>query len=506
MLTLLDSLQTSHWILLSAVTVLTSYLWLSRPKKRPLPPNTPPFPTPPTFLFGHLTQLAGNSRATMRQWRAMAGDVYSLNFRGQHYIVINGYKTFKDVLVKHADKVSDPPSSFLNRILKENNKGIAESNGENWKEQRNVSMSILKSFGLGKNLLAEKIQNEVSSYTDELASYQGRAVDVRILTTVSISNIICSITVGRRFTHDDPYFVGLINHMSRVTKYIAWLPLLTFFPFLYYVPGDLFYAKRLVASFREINTMFSLAHIHQIKETAGGVDLQKPENFIAAYLEEMKKRQRADEPTQMDEANLVAVIRNLFIAGTDTASAIILWCLLYLLHHPDIQSRAQEEIVASVGKGRAVCMEDKPKLPFLNAVIMETQRISSITPFATPRAVRTGFETLGYAFPEGSIVLPNIDSVLHDEQVWADPSVFRPDRFLDETGGLRQPEEFIPFSIGRRVCLGESMAKMELFLFLSGILQRFRLEAAEPGALPPLKEVYGAICCPESFKIKFVER
>lgn len=501
---LLDSVDFPeiHWILVSSVVVLSLIWWLAGSQKSGRPTNCPPYPTPPSFIFGHLLKLAGDSRQTTRKWRQKVGDIYSLDFRGKHYIVINGYDKFKDVLVHHADHVPDAPPSFLTRILKEDNKGIAESRGDNWREQRKVSLSILREFGLGKNVLAERIQREVSIYTDTLVSYNGCPVDVRLPTTVSISNIICAIVVGQRFEYDDPDFLELIGHMTNAAKYLIWLPLLTFFPFLYYLPGDLFYAKRLVSSFTEINSSFSQAHIHLVKSQRQTA----PDNFIAAYLDKMSRKLQGQEQTQMDEANLVAVIRNLFIAGTDTTSAIILWCLLYMLHHPDTQEKVYLEIKSQVGDARPVSIHDKPRLPFLNAVVMETQRHSSITPFATPREVITTFETHGFTFPKGSVVMPNIDSILHDERVWQDPHVFRPERFLDKDGHLLQPEQFIPFSIGRRVCLGESLAKMELFLFISMILQRFKLEPEVEGELPPLKEVYGAICSPQDFRIRFVAR
>lgn len=54
----------------------------------------------------------------------------------------------------------------------------------------------------------------------------------------------------------------------------------------------------------------------------------------------------------------------------------------------------------------------------------------------------------GYTIPAGAVIMPNLDSVLHDEKIWGDPQNFRPERFLDNKGNLLQREEFVPFSLG----------------------------------------------------------
>ncbi|KAI8785389.1 cytochrome P450 2J1 [Biomphalaria glabrata] len=492
-----------QFLLILLIIFLTIGLMSQKIRTKRKPDNSPPYPSPPSYFVGHLFQLTTNCRLKMREWRHATGDLYSLDFAGRHYIVVNGYKTFKEVFVHHAGSVQGVPPSFINDKLQEHNKGIAESNGENWLEQRKVSISILRSFGLGTNLLAERIQNEACVYLDELSKLRGAPLDARLLTTVSVSNIICSIIIGRRFEHQDPYFTELVSNMGKATKYFANLPLLTLFPWLYHIPGDLFNARKLVSIFKEINYSFSLANIERICLDDSS---EKADNFIACYLSKMAKKHNEGKPTTMDKENLIAVIRNLFIAGTDTTSGNILWFLLYMLHYPDVQEKIYQEIVSRVGSERQITIEDKPNLPYLNAVVMETQRHACVTPFASPRVVIEEFTAEGFVFPAGAHILPNMDSVQHDPNVWENPGDFNPDRFLDKGGNLIQPEEFIPFSLGNRVCLGESMAKMELFLFFSAIIQRFQLLPEHENRLPPLDEIYGAIACPQPYKLRFIQR
>ncbi|GCB62008.1 hypothetical protein scyTo_0007147 [Scyliorhinus torazame] len=80
-------------------------------------------------------------------------------------------------------------------------------------------------------------------------------------------------------------------------------------------------------------------------------------------------------------------------------------------------------------------------------------------------------------FPEGMIVIPVLASVLYDSSCWESPETFSPDRFLDEKGRLKEIEAFMPFSAGNRMCIGEKVAQMQLFLFLTALLQSFTLRS-----------------------------
>ncbi|KAK0061484.1 cytochrome P450 2J1 [Biomphalaria pfeifferi] len=183
----------------------------------------------------------------------------------------------------------------------------------------------------------------------------------------------------------------------------------------------------------------------------------------------------------MDERNLLRSVFDLFIAGTETTSTTICWFVLYMLNYPQVQKKIFDEIEAHIGTERVPSIQDRPKLVYLSAAIKETQRLSSITPQSVMRFCSKTHTIRNYTIPEGSLIAPNLDSVLLDKKIWgSDADVFNPDRFIDTNGQLKKPEEFIPYGVGRRVCLGESMAKTELFLYLSSLIQRFLLLPVHP--------------------------
>lgn len=98
-------------------------------------------------------------------------------------------------------------------------------------------------------------------------------------------------------------------------------------------------------------------------------------------------------------------------------------------------------------------------------------------------------------------------ALLHDPDYWEDVDRFNPHRFLDSDGKLSPtPESWLPFSAGRRVCLGESVAKPELFLVFATLLQKFRFKLP-PGTLTNLEEdekYFGTM--PVKYKIMIEER
>ncbi|GFR88959.1 cytochrome P450 2U1 [Elysia marginata] len=198
---------------------------------------------------------------------------------------------------------------------------------------------------------------------------------------------------------------------------------------------------------------------------------------------------------------------DLFTAGTETASSTIIWCILLILHFPDVQTKIHEELDREVGLCRRPTMQDQSSLPYLRAVIKETQRLVSIVPFSLLHQTNEKITIGDYDIPKGTRVIPHLDSVLHDPHIWGpDVDVFRPERFLDNEGKVVHPEQFIPFSLGPRVCFGENMAKTELFLFLSSMFQRFRFECPDPENPPSLTPVIGLTAAFSSYKVVCLER
>ncbi|KAK5856273.1 hypothetical protein PBY51_007881 [Eleginops maclovinus] len=230
--------------------------------------------------------------------------------------------------------------------------------------------------------------------------------------------------------------------------------------------------------------------------------------FVDAFLTHKQNLEEAgDKDSLYHDENLVYSVINLFAAGTDTTANTLQWCLLFMAKYPQFQDQVQEELSRVIGS-RQVRVEDRKNLPYTDAIIHETQRLANIVPMAVLHRTSRDSTFQGYFIKERTIVLPLLTSVLHDESEWETPNTFNPSHFLDKEGKFTRRDAFMPFSAGRRMCPGESLARMELFLFFTSLLQRFRFTPA-PGVTEDeldLNPVVGFILTPSPHELCAVSR
>nr|KAF6452101.1 cytochrome P450 family 2 subfamily D member 6 [Molossus molossus] len=184
-----------------------------------------------------------------------------------------------------------------------------------------------------------------------------------------------------------------------------------------------------------------------------------------------------------------------------TTSTTLTWALLLMILYPEVQCRVQEEINAVIGQVRPPEMGDQARMPFTMAVVHEVQRFGDIIPLGLPHMTSRDTEVQGFLIPKGTTIITNLSSVLKDETVWKEPLRFRPEHFLDAQGGFVKPEAFMPFSAGRRSCLGEPLARMELFLFFTCLLQRFSFSVPAGQPRPSSHGAYSFLVTPAPYEL-----
>ncbi|GFO49653.1 cytochrome p450 2j5 [Plakobranchus ocellatus] len=492
------------WALVAAsIGALVYWAW-SHLKPKYSGYNIPPFPVKGSFLLGHLPMwLKTQDREIVLKFREKAGDVFSLDLMGNLLVVVSGYDAIKEVMVNRWTEAPNRPTEPSSHAVDEAGLGVINSEGELWKKERRTMLEILRSFGMGKNILAEKIQEEFNVFIDKMSSLNGQPVDTKDLLSICTSNIICSIIVGERFDHDDPHFVQLVDNLSFTTHNSPGFALNFLIGIARILPVDVFGFKAWRNRILQTRKEFSVPHINKEKEHFSTGEAST--SYITSYLGTMQEELEKNSSISLSEESLIATIRGLFGAGTDTTSNTIYWCILLCLHHPEIQDKVYEEISEKVGHGRGVTINDKPNLPYLDAVIRETQRYASLVPILARKVIES-FKLNGYTIPKDSLVILNMHSCHHDAKTWGDPEKFRPERFLGAKGNLINQDEFIPFGLGKRSCPGGALAKMELFIFMASLFQRFRFEPEISGELPPLSGYYGILYTPDNYKVRFVER
>ena len=148
--------------------------------------------------------------------------------------------------------------------------------------------------------------------------------------------------------------------------------------------------------------------------------------------------------------------------------------------------------------------------PFDSAMMVLSYSFSTILllSLGAPHKAMNNSKIDGKDIPKGTQLFINHWAFHYDEREWKEPTAFKPERFLDSNGSFVHGMNisFLPFGAGRRVCVGEAMAKLELFLFISNILYRYDLKI-EPGkAAPDLEGVLGVVLGPKPYEIQFIKR
>ncbi|KAH7684507.1 CYP-33A1 protein [Aphelenchoides avenae] len=231
--------------------------------------------------------------------------------------------------------------------------------------------------------------------------------------------------------------------------------------------------------------------------------------FVANYLLQKKAAVEKDSNCGIEmfkDDALRQFCDDIWAAGQETTSTTLQFGILYLLLDVDVQSRLQAELDSVVAVDEHVTLAHKSQLPYTQAVLNEIQRLCNLLPENLYHRTVRDVEVNGHMLKAGTTVVPQISCVLFDEKTFPEPQRFRPERFLDADGKLRKVEELCPFSIGKRICLGESLARMELFLFVANIFHAFKVRPVDPLNPPTSKKVAGFAVRTEPYSVRLEAR
>ncbi|XP_060627550.2 cytochrome P450 2J2-like [Anolis sagrei] len=475
---------------------LATFLLLTDYVRRRRPRGFPPGPVPLPFLGNLLSYDSQKPHLYNQKLVAIYGNVFSLQFGNMHIVHVNGLQAVKEALIHQGENFLDRPQVPITYDISKTF-GVIVSNGLTWKQQRRFVLSMLRNFGLGKTYLEERIQEESRFLAAAIGDEKGQPFDPYHQINNAISNVICSVTFGNRFDYHDSQFQKLLHLLDETGVFLRSIFCLLYnaFPALMRrLPGphqNYFKNCKLLESFvRKI--------IEKHKEDWNPLETK---DFIDAYLNEMAK-ENASSTFHME--NLLHTTLDLFLAGTETTSATLHWAVLYMAVYPEIQAKVQAEIDSVIGQSHLPAMADRDNLPYTNAVIHEIQRRSSIVVLNAPRLTTNDTKVAGFHLPKGTILFADLTSVLFDKNEWETPNVFNPNHFL-ENGQFMKREAFIPFSTGKRACPGEQMAKMELFIIFTTLLQKFTFQAPK-GVKLSLDSKTGHVLKPKPYRICAISR
>ncbi|XP_075717011.1 cytochrome P450 2K4-like [Rhinoderma darwinii] len=457
----------STWILYGLALLIVLYIlkslnfWTSDSSVGNFPPGPRTLP-----VIGNLHMInLKRPNITLMKLAKKYGPVYSLQMGNVKMVVLSGYETVKSALVDYADDFSERPHIPIMEDIN-NGFGIPFSHGENWKAMRRFTLSTLRDFGMGKRTIEDRIIEECGFLIKLLESLEGKPTDLTIKTNFAIGNIIISIIVGHRFDYQDSALLHIMKIIDENMRLLGSPSIMIYnvLPIFQYLPGAHMKVKR---NIEKLHAFFNSKFVEHLKL----LDKDDQRGYIDAFLVKQEE-EKSDPNSYFHEENLRGVLTTLFMAGTETTSSTIRWTILFMIQNPEIQKRVHDEIDKVIGSA-VPRIDHRKDMPYTNAVIHETQRFANILPMNLPRETTKDTFFQGYHLPKGTYIVPLLESVLHDRTQFEKPLSFFPEHFLDSKGQFVKNSAFMPFSAGRRACPGETLAKMELFLFFTSLMQKF---------------------------------
>ncbi|XP_034264196.1 cytochrome P450 2J5-like [Pantherophis guttatus] len=354
----------------------------------------------------------------------------------------------------------------------------------------------MRKLGLGNKGMESQIQEEAQQLVEFFAETKGQPFDPSLAIMRSVCSVICAVAFGYRFSIDDKDFLELMKAISIALKFgnsIFYILYEGFPHIMKHLPGP----HQTALAALETIVSFARKEITLHKENR---NLHGPQDFIDFYLLQMEKG-KDDLNSTYNEDNLALCIADLFIAGTDTTYASLLWAMLLMANDLDMQDKVHKEMDEVFGSRPSISYKERNELPYTNAVIHEIIRKKYSFLFGLPRQCVQDVYLNGFLIPKGAVIIPDLRSVLLDPECWEAPEEFNPNHFLDKAGNFVEKEAFLPFGAGVRACLGEILAKTEFFNIFTNLLRQFRLEPPEGVEKLSEKSILGVSVHPAPYKI-----
>ncbi|XP_040498560.1 cytochrome P450 1A1 isoform X2 [Ursus maritimus] len=463
------SIPISATELLLASAVFCLVLWVVRawqpraPKGLKSPPGPWGWP-----LLGNVLTLGKSPHLALSRLSQRYGDVLQIRIGSTPVLVLSGLDTIRQALVRQSDDFKGRPDLYSFTLVTDGQSmTFNPDSGPVWAARRRLAQNALKSFSTASDpasasscYLEEHVSKEAEALLSRLQEQMaeaGRFEPYRYV-VVSVANVVCAMCFGKRYDHDDQELLSLVNLSNEFGEAVASGSPVDFFPILRYLPNPA------LDVFKDLNKRFYAFTQKLVKEHYRKFEKGHIRDITDSLIEHCRDK-RLDENAniQLSDEKIVNVVLDIFGAGFDTVTTAISWSLLYLVTNPNVQKKIQEELDIVIGRARQPRLSDRPQLPYMEAFILEVFRHASFVPLTIPH-----------------------------RKLWGDPSEFRPERFLTLDGTINKTlsEKVILFGMGKRKCIGETIARLEVFLFLAILLQQVEFSVPQ-GTKVDMTPTYG---------------
>ncbi|KAI5899995.1 cytochrome P450 [Schizophyllum commune H4-8] len=469
----------------------------------PYPPGPEPSPIP---FLGNLPDMPSSEEwHTFTEWGKQYGPLVMISILGKKMCIINTAKAATDLLDQRSSIYSDRPSMPM----------VCDLMGWDF----NMGLQpYTPAYTTARKLFHFGFNNRASEQYIPIQTVRSTQNPVIVVSSFIARDHLGSRQAAqepgavRRDSAIDDEFVRVAEEaqLAMVSAARPGAYLVDIFPILKYVP-EWFPGARFKRVARE---GYELAQELQEKPWAWAQDQfakgeAKPSFFTALLAAKGSFSKDATEEEKMMKKSCAVM----YATAADTILASLLNFVLAMLHAPEVQIKAREELDRVVGAARLATIADRKDLPYIDAIVKETYRWEQVIPLGVPHRVMQDDVYDGYFIPEGTTMIPNQWGIAHDESMYPDAMSYRPERFIGvpdaKDGGPRNPNT-IAFGWGRRICPGRFMAENQLWLHVATTLQCFNIDPAVDDngmpVIPPRTYTSGMASRPLPFTCKITPR
>ena len=468
MLNFIVSLLTIKTLLVGLLTGLIVKWIMKRLMYKP-----PPGPTPLPIIGNMLQFKTEMMHEQMFEWSKMFGLIISVYFGPSLVVVVNDIQSAMDVTVRKGSDFGGRVSTPLISIIGEEGSDIAFGDyGPWWKLQKKLSMKALRQCLLG-HALEERVHLAIDLLSEELNNARTQINPNRYI-DLMMGNILIGVCFGEAHKLMDPEVKRLIDIDDEFAHRLfdGSSLLQDQIPGLHYVweTSNMKWSKNLI---KELKDLF-MPKIRDHQNTINIDNVRDITDSLIIARTEAGADMQAENGNKFTDNQIFNILKNIFFAGIQTSRHTLQYAILHMVAYPDIQSKVQEEINRIVGPHDLPKLIHRADLGYTEAVLRESMRLASVIPTGLPHKTLCDTSVGGYDVPRNTMVVINHWALHHDPTVWENADHFIPERFLDTDGKLGPtPENWFPFSAGKRVCMGETVAKPELLLLFAALMQRF---------------------------------
>nr|AAS88582.1 PAH-inducible cytochrome P450 monooxygenase PC-PAH 3 [Phanerodontia chrysosporium] len=455
--------------LCAGITFVVLITLSSRPRRR-YPPGPKGLP-----IVGNLFDVPTDHGWKRYQeiGKEYGSDIVHFQVFGSHIVVVNTAKAARELLDKRSNIYSDKQRSVMIHELTGWHRNFSlMPYGEGWRTRRRLFHQHFRPMAVPQyhTRQLKAVHGLVQSLFEAPQNYKEH---IRFMAGSAILDIIFAFDIQP----GDPRIEIVEKGVQTATEFMcSGVYLVDVFPILKYLPSWFPGAgfKRQAAKWKALVDDMHEIPYYQFKQT---MREGKAKPCFASTLLSSAAENDKDSLESLDEI-FMSLTGTAYVAGSDTTISALNTFVLAMTMFPETQAAAQEELDRVLGRKRLPDFDDRDSMPYLTAMVYELLRWHSVLPLGLPHRTLADDEYNGYFIPAGTVIVGNCWGMLHDDDLFPDPDIFRPERFLNADGTLNSDAHFPieTFGFGRRICPGRYFAQDLLWLTIANVLAACSIE------------------------------